>query len=71
VSSVGPIDIVAVNEDETILIDVKTCSLRKDYDMITLGASSLSKASRDLGVKRLLVYKDHVSWSMMGLEQYI
>jgi len=71
VSSVGPIDIVAVNEDETILIDVKTCSLRKDYDVITLGASALNKTAKGFDVKRLFVYKDHVSWSMMELEQYI
>jgi len=71
VSSVGPIDIIAVNEDETILIDVKTCSLMKDWGEITIGATSMSKASKALGVKRLLVYKGHVSWKLHDLEQYI
>lgn len=67
----GKIDIVAVKKDEILLIDDKSASARFDNGVQCLGASTITKESKKRGIRKLFVYNNHVSFSLMELEKYM
>lgn len=65
VSPEGPFDLIAIKPDETVYIDVKTCSAQWNYDIKGLVANKARPSAnkyKDLNKKLLYVYQDHVAW---------
>jgi Holliday junction resolvase-like predicted endonuclease len=57
----GPVDLVAIRNQEVILIDVKQAYPRKDGGIQECG--KLTAQQKALGVIRLLVTEDDILWS--------
>ena len=51
----SPVDIVAIKDNEVLLIDVKTASKKRGYEC---RSRSLTPKQKDLGVKLLYVYEN-------------
>lgn len=70
VSSVGPIDIVAIKGSEVRRINVRTATLVTELGCKHLQPSTGSQRKmRDAGIERLNAFKGHFAWTISELQE--